>query len=481
MENHAFKAIWGYASTLYGQREFDLDYFINLHSPKQIEYINCQAPIVMYFGGRRAGKTLGSSSKCVTRDKALIYTPNARIVFASATIDKTKSLYWRLFQNINKKMDFGWQFSSGENKILTGRYEIVFRGLKDIPSADLDMGMMIEILFLEEPQTIREKILKHYLENVISWGQTGVRKAQVNICGNPPPFPMPYLFNLYKNENVYKIKTTMWDNPSLSKQDIQNQLKKTADFMGYSSVIEAQDDPVFQRNVFGNWVFDTSLMVFNKERIIQEDFTPEDSDWKDFKIVLGVDIGGGSADDAIAVLGWNQFIDKIYIFEEHTLTTKDKDIEDLAVKIKKITKSYEDKGCSSIGVSLDTGGLGNRIAEILRTKYGVTGVVPAKKQEKLAYLAELRTEAYKGRLVFRTDSRLAEEMPQIVYTPDRRKLDDVEGLHSDLLDASLYAFRLITSKFVKKQEVQMSYEEKRALEKIREMNKTPKFSGRFSI
>ena len=100
-----------------------------------------------------------------------------------------------------------------------------------------------------------------------------------------------------------------------------------------------------------------------------------------------------------------------------------------------------------LGISIDTGGLGERIASILRRSYGVYSLFAAKKSEKMAFLKEMRTEAYRGRLVFKTDSLLVEEMPQIIFKADGLSLDDDLGLHSDLLDATLYSFKHITAHF----------------------------------
>ena len=54
-------------------------------------------------------------------------------------------------------------------------------------------------------------------------------------------------------------------------------------------------------------------------------------------------------------------------------------------------------------------------------------------------------------------------MKSIIYTMDRQKIDDKKGLHSDMLDACLYAFRYIYMYLKPKKEVKdvRTWEDKR--------------------
>ena len=446
----------------YSSIDFDLDSFIKAHSEKQIKYLNTWKSYVMYYGGRRAGKTLGNCSKSIFVDRKI--KGDGRILFASATIQKTKDLYWMPLYRANESLKLGWDFKNAENRIITPYSDIIFRGLKDIPSANLDYGFRIKAGFIEEPQTIRARILKFYLEDVISPGMIGVPYSGIYFTFNPPAFKMPYLEELRDNKKFYKIHTNMWDNPSLSKDDIEKACLNQAHILGFETVEEAKDHPVFQRNIYGNWSYSTELIIFDVNRI--KTFT-EVPDLKNFRIVLGVDIGGGKAQDAIVALGWSRYEDKVFVLEEICLDTSKKDLEDLALNVKNVYEKYKDMGCTPQAISIDTGGIGERIASILRTRYGIIGLVAAKKSHKMAHLEEMRTEAHKGRLLFhKRKSRLLEEFPQIVYTPERDAIDDEFGLHSDLLDACLYAFRHITSKFMDTKKKEESWQDKIRREKF---------------
>ena len=444
--------------------DFNIEDFIAGHSERQIEYLNAWPPfnetaesssnLLMYYGGRRAGKTLGNASKSIVIDRTIPIFGD--IIFASATIQKTKDLYWPQLYTANRICKFGWDFKNADNRILTNNSIILFRGLKDMRKADDDMGRKIKSAFIEEPQTIREDILCHYIDNVLSWGMTGVPKAGIYMTGNPPPFRMIYLENLFKNKMIKKIHTDMWDNPSLTNQDIVSQCKNNATLLGFKKVEDAMDHPVFQRNVYGRWVYSTDLVIFDSARIKTFKETP---DLKDFHVVMGVDIGGGKAQDAIVCLGWNKYENKIYLLDEKCLETADEDLEDLAAHIKYYYEKYKNKGCEPLAIAIDTGGIGERVVSILRRHYNVFRLVAAKKNQKMAHLELMRTEAYKGRLLFREGSQLLNEFPQIIYTPTRDDIDDKLGLHSDLLDATLYSFRHIFAQFTQERPKPKSYEE----------------------
>lgn len=462
---------------------FDVENFKNSHSPKQIEYFNCTDLYCMLFGGRRGGKTIANTSDSIITDKTLMPNTDARIIFASGTAEKSKDLYWNLLTRANKYGKFGWVPRMGEKKIITPSNTIVFRGLKDIQSADLDYGFKIKRLYLDEIQTIREKVLKHYLENVIPWGTAGIEGARINFTGNPPTFKMPYLEKQYKNPKYPKIHVTMFDNPSLTTKQIEELMQKNADFLGLS-LEEAKRHPTFRRNVYGEWIYSNELVIFDTEKI-QKYSDPLPDDLKDFYTVLGVDIGGGAAQDALVVLAWHKYRkDEIYYLEEKVLNTKDEDLETLAGWIKKYELKYEERNSPFQSISIDTGGLGERVASVLRQKYGVVNLVAAVKSDKMAYLEEMRTELYQGRFKMPAENcRLLEEMAQILYTEDYQKVDDEQGLHSDLLDAALYSFRFIYSKWPEMQPKILTHREKRREERMSRMRRRKKhgYSGEYVI
>ena len=451
------KALLDYIEKTEKRKPINWEKFIKSHSKKQQAYIRSKARTTMAWGGKRSGKTLGSTSLCAIMDNKS--PTNARIEIASATVEKARLLYWRNFEIMNKNMGLKWDFRSGSNMIVTPKRDIVFRSLRDIGNADKAVGFSCLAIFIEEPHTIKEKVLKHYLENVVRVNTLNIPGARINITTNPPPFPMPYLRSaFYENKEVRKIHFKPSDNPWMSKKVIQKFLEDEAKELGFSSVEEAlEKSNEIKRNILGIWIEDTGRLIFNQPRIQLYDKLPDG--YGNFDAVLGVDIGGGKAKDAIVAIIYNKHERRAWVAEEQELETAEEDVETLATNIKYFYEKYKPHS-----VHIDTGGVGARIAGVLSQRYGIPGVIPAIKKDKMTWLETMRAEAYRGRLLFKADSELYQEFPQIIYNVEHTEIDDENGLHSDLLDACLYAFRGVYNAWPEEKPVEESYKLKRIKE-----------------
>lgn len=440
------------------QKPFDWDHFINSHSTKQKLYIHSPARTTMAWGGKRSGKTLGSTSLMMLMDSKYTQT-DARIEIASATVEKARLLYWRNLEKANKNLGLKWEFRSGANMIITQHRDIVFRSLRDIGNADKAVGFSCLGVFVEEPHTIKERVLKHYLNNVIRINLLNIEGGRINLTTNPPPFPMPWLRKqFYKNPAVRKVHFRPEDNPWMTKKVLKKFLEEEAKELGYSSVQEAlEKSNSIKRNILGEWVEDLGLVIFDQNRIQLFNALPDD--YKGFNAVIGVDVGGGKARDAIVVIIYNNYENLAWVAEEMEINTAQEDIEKLATNIKYFYEKYR-----PLAITLDYGGIGSRLAQILTQRYGIPGVIPAIKKDKMAHLEEMRAEAYRGRLLFSEKSELYQEFSQIIYTEDHSGVDDENGLHSDLLDACLYAMRFVWNSWPEKKPEKKSYKFKRIRE-----------------
>ncbi len=435
-------------------QKFNVDKFIRMHSPKQKEYINSPTTTTLAYGGKRAGKSLASSSLIAIMDQES--ESDARIEIAGQSLEKVKLLHKRNLEKLSKFYKLKWQYNAGASMFETPRREIVFRSLRDLTNADKSVGFSVLMVLIEEAQTIREHIVSHYLDNVIRVNLMGVPGARINFAMNPPVAPQPWITQqIYMNPEVKKVHFTPNDNPKYSKRLLKKFLEKHAKDLGYKSVEEATENSnAFKRNILGLWIPDMGRVVINPERVTTYDTLP--SDHGSYKAVLGVDVGGGKSKDAIVAIIYNIYEKKAWLAEELEIDSSDKDIEDLATNIKKFSEKWKPHA-----IAFDTGGVGQRLAMILRTRYGIPGVISAKKQDKMAWLETMRTEAYRGRLLFHNDSELLKELNQIIYTEDKLKIDDENGIHSDLIDACLYAFRHVYNSYPQPRPVEKSYKQKR--------------------
>ena len=451
------------------EADFDTDYFINSHAPKQREFIRSPTMTTMAWGGKRAGKTLAACSLAIIMDH--LYPPDppgGRIEIAGQSLEKIKDLYVKPLQVASKSLNLKWQYRAGKSKFITPKRQIIFRSLRDIANADKSVGFNVLMCIIEECQTIKEANLRHYLDNIIRINMimqgTG---ARVNYCMNPPVFPMPWLTKqLYENPEVKKVHFTPLDNPLITQEKLDAWLEKEAKILGYKNKEEALDKSnEIKRNILGLWCPDMGRVIIHPDRVTTYSELPPDHNKSHYKAVMGVDIGGGKAMDAIVVLIYNIYERKAWLVDEHECDSSELDLQDLASKIKFYYKKWNPHS-----IALDYGGVGGRVAGELRMRYGIPCIQKAIKKDKMTWVETMRTEAFRGRLLFKEDSELLKELPQIIYTEKKDEIDDEQGLHSDLFDACLYAFRHIYNAWPSDRPVEKSYTEQRIEELLSQNN-----------
>ena len=355
-------------------------------------------------------------------------------------------------------MKLGWRFRDAESIIRTETRDIVFRGLRDIPSANLDLGFEVCFAACDEAHSLRWYVLSHWLDNVLKAAMLTIPNSQLAIISNPPTMPLPaFKKRFYSNPTVTKIHVTPADNPGIKPEQLRKFMEAEAKELGFKSIEDALENcPSFRRNYKGEWIEDTGKIVFSQERVQQYKDVP----LTHLPAVLGVDLGGGSAKDALAVIVYSQYERKAWVDYEKELDTSDEDVEYLADAIKKVLVLYP----KIEKIVIDTGGLGDRIANILTYRYDLPFIMPAIKKDKMAHIAEVRAEFYRGRLLLKEDSLFYKELPQIIYTEDKEGIDDVAGIHSDLLDAVCYAMRHVFNAYPEPKPKKPTYREQRLAE-----------------
>ena len=153
----------------------------------------------------------------------------------------------------------------------------------------------------------------------------------------------------------------------------------------------------------------------------------------------------GKAKDAVAVIAYHRLSRKSWVVleAEYDTSTDDKvdHIEAFATILRATYEKYTIEGQTPLAIAFDTGGVGERIASLMSYRYNVPGIIAAKKSNKMTWIEVLRSELYSGRLSLKEDSLFLSEVDQIIYTERRKEIDDEQGLHSDIMDAVLYAMR----------------------------------------
>ena len=453
------------SDTIRKSDKINWDTFIKSHGRKQQSFLNCKHHSIFFLGAKRSGKTLGATSRVLLADQLGVRGP--RIVLAGANLEKIRSLYWNNLWVANKHFGLGWQFRSGSNLIETKNRQIVFRSLRDIANADKDTGFEVLMAVIEEAHQVRVKILIYYIDNIIRVNFLNVPGACLCLILNPPVYPLPtFEKRFYLNQEYKKFHITPAENPSISKETLKKFMLQEAKVLGFNTIAEARKNSnAFRRNIYGEWITDKGRIIIEKEKVQYFDELPKEK----LEYVIGVDIGGGKAKDAIVIIAYHKYERKAWVVEEEEYDTENEDIEFLATHLKRFYDIYKPHN-----IAIDTGGVGNRIAGVLRYRYGVPSVSPAIKQDKMAHLEEMKAEIHQGRLLFKEDSPLVDEFPQIIYNEDRSEIDDENGLHSDLLDACLYAMRDVFNAWPKEKPVKKTYSQERIEAILRKKNKRTK-------
>lgn len=433
------------------KKALNVDDFLNYFHTKQKDYIlnKDKKRVTFFYGGRRGGKTRGNVALIVYTDQFIAPSSHGRIVYASSTIEHAKDLVWVVLERYNQKLNLGWKFDNRRNKITTKSNVIVMRGLRDLASANKDMGTPIKLCIIEEPQTIKEKILMHYDYNVITWAMADFGNlGRLCYTGNPPHYAYSFLEKEYNNPNNQKIHVNIFDNPKFSKEQAVNFINEERRRRGLEV---GKEDARFLREVYGDWIpaDDTDIIFKVKDSNYYKELPVSDS----YESVMGVDIGHTDC-DAIIIACYSLNTGIIYLDYEEKKNKQD--ITALAKKILTVSDMYKIQN-----TVIDTGGLGKKIAVELENRYGIP-IIPADKQNKMTYVELLRAHINNNLFKFRAGSELANEMNQIIYNEDKTKIDDKSGYHSDLLDAVIYAFRYIYNYILLPgPQKQKSYKEKR--------------------
>ena len=177
---------------------------------------------------------------------------------------------------------------------------------------------------------------------------------------------------------------------------------------------------------------DDNLIVFNpKDQNFYDKLPASDSYIK----VIGIDTGYHDA-DAIVVLYYSLNTGKIYLEEE--IQEKKQTTTELFRKTEELYIKHDVSH-----VVYDSAAGGKKIVETYLAEGGIMPMLVADKTNKMDYVEILRSNIQRGDMMFKRGSELAQEMKQIIYNHDKSKLDDKQGIHSDLLDATLYSFRFI--------------------------------------
>lgn len=355
--------------------------------------------------------------------------PGATCTYLALTGDSARDIMWPVLEELDEKHKLGLKFTpsrltatapnGGKLRLYGADMKNFIRRLR---------GKKSPGIAVDEAQEFGSH-LEYLVDDILTPMMVDFSDSWLALTGTPGPVPNGYFFEVTK-EKKYGFSHHEWD---LMKNIYLPDPKGFLDDLIARKKWDS-NHPTLLREWRNNWVVDLeALWIKYREDLNNYDELPVSI--RQWHYILGVDIGWKDA-DAFAVLAWSAETPNIYLLEE--IVTAKQDITGLRLQIEALRKKY---GFHKI--VMDTGGLGKKIAEELRDRYGlpIDAADRTRKQENAEFLNDaLRMGIFKARATgrFAQDSYLI-QVDWDKSTPD--KIVIKKNPHSDIIDAVLYGFK----------------------------------------
>ncbi len=394
--------------------------------PHQNAFILDQSRFIDAQCSRRAGKSSGLAIKFFnTMNK---YS-SATCRYLALTGDSARDIMWPVLEELDEKYKIGLKF-------VPSRLTVIAPGGGKLRLYGADMKNFVRRLrgnkspgtAVDEAQEFGSH-LEYLVDDILTPMMVDFPDAWLALTGTPGPVPIGYFFEVTKQKKhgYSHHEWTLLNNPYLPNpeqflQDLILQKQWEA------------NHPTLLREWRNNWVLDLeSLWIRYKSDV--NHFVELPKHVHQWNYILGIDIGWKDA-DAYCVLAWSEQDPSTYLVEE--IVVAKQDITSLRNKIQELQGRY-----SFHKMVIDTGGLGKKIAEELKGRYGIP-LEAADKQRKQEN-AEILNDALRlGNFKARSDSRFAQDSYLIQIDWDKSSPDRIvikKKPHSDIIDAVLYGFK----------------------------------------
>jgi hypothetical protein len=377
---------------------------------------------------RRAGKSEGVIAKlfdvCGRRDGCVgLYITKTRV--------NAKRILWSAMKRVNRERGLGAQPKAAELRMeLPNGANIYLVGANNLDEIEKFRGMPIAIVVLDEAQLLTN--LQELVDEVLAPALMDYDGLLV-LAGTPAPVPTGYFFDCTKNPEWVHFSWTVFDNPYIEKKSGKTPQEHLETELRRRGV--TLEDPTIQREWFGRWVYDPNSLVFRYDEGRNHfEVLPEHRAGKgEWEYVVCGDIGFDDA-DALAVLAWHSTKPDIYLVHEDVMPQQG--VTALGDKLKALVDKY-----NPLATVLDFGGLGKKIAEELKGRWGLS-LQPAEKERKLEHIELLNDAMRTGVFHAKKDSRFAQDCHLVEWDKKNpQKWEISERYHSDVCDAVLYGYR----------------------------------------
>jgi hypothetical protein len=284
----------------------------------------------------------------------------------------------------------------------------------------------VALAYIDESQAFRAHI-KELVEDILV-KRLYDTNGRLRVIGTPGPLLRGWFYDTCQSKHWSHHHWTMYDNPWLLKKSGKTPEELTAQDCAMRGV--TINHPSIQRENFGRWCYDPeALLLTYNEELNHYDERPTGN----YTYLLGIDLGWKDS-DSLSLLGFSDSSKITYLVEEQLLSNQLTD--DLAARIKGLMAHYP-----IAKMVVDAGGLGLKIVEDLKARYGLP-LEAADKRDKMSNYRILNNALRTGLFRAKKDSRFAIDCEILEVDRDKSRPDKivVKG-HSDAVDSALYPFK----------------------------------------
>ncbi len=403
--------------------EFEIETFL---FPEQLAFVRDPERYATACCSVRAGKTTACAADLI--DTAINY-PGSTGCYITLARTSAERIVWPELKKINR--EYGLRAFPNEVK-LSLRFPngsiIYLFGANDEAEIEKIRGLSnVALVYLDESQAMRSHIKELVEEIVVK--RLYDTNGRCRMIGTPGPILSGYYYDCCHSDQWSHHHWTMHQNPWILKKS-----GKTPDELIIQDCRRrgvSIDDPAIQRECFGRWKLDPNSLLLLYEHATNDyaELPPGQ-----YTYILGIDLGVRDA-DSLSLLAFSNSSPITYLVEE--IITPNQLTDNLAKQIIALRKEYP-----IAAMPTDAGGLGLKIVEDLKARYGLP-LIPADKREKIANYKHLNNALRTGIFKAKATSRFAQDCNLLERDDDKSTPDKfvVKG-HSDAVDSCLYAFKL---------------------------------------
>lgn len=392
---------------------------------KQLDFVKDISAFRTAVCSRRAGKTIACAADLV---HTILTLPRVNCLYVAITRGSAKNIIWRELMQLNQDFELNLDINLVELTIRNPLNDsmLYITGAKDESEIEKLRGMSFKKIYVDEAQSHRAHISKLIDDILIpaTWDVSG----SIALIGTPGPVPAGFFYDASHSKGWSNHKWTILDNPHIELKSGKTPeliLKTERERKGIS-----ENDPTYMREALGLWVKDENALVFKFNPLINR---YKELPNRKLTYIFGIDIGFNDA-DAIAVLGYDMYQNKIYLIEERV--TRKQTITDLVNQIKHLQSAYQ-----PVKMVMDAGALGKKIQEEIRARHGIH-IEAADKARKIEFIELMNDDLRKGMLQAKEGSQFEHDCNLVTWDDsDAYKRVISDRFHSDVNDAVLYGWR----------------------------------------